>query len=134
MRSRHVSRVVAASPSAVYDIASDPDNLPRWAAGLASGDVARQGDTLVVESPMGTVTVRFVPRNELGVLDHDVTLPSGVVVTNPMRVMSHPHGAEVVFTVRQLEMSDDELNRDVALVEADLEALRRLVEERTRTT
>lgn len=134
MRSRHVSRVVAASPSAVYDIASDPDNLPRWAAGLASGDVARQGDMLVVESPMGTVTVRFVPRNELGVLDHDVTLPSGVVVTNPMRVMSHPHGAEVVFTVRQLDLTDDELDRDVALVEADLEALRRLVEERTRTT
>ena len=134
MRSRHVSRVVAASPAAVYDIASDPDNLPRWAAGLASGDVAREGDALVVESPMGTVTVRFVPRNELGVLDHDVTLPSGVVVTNPMRVMSHPHGAEVVFTVRQLEMTDDELDRDVALVEADLEALRRLVEERTRTT
>jgi len=134
MRSRHVSRVVAASPAAVYDVASDPDNLPRWAAGLASGAVARRGDALVVESPMGTVTVRFVPRNELGVLDHDVTLPSGVVVTNPMRVVSHPQGAEVVFTVRQLEMTDDELDRDVALVEADLEALRRLVEERTRTT
>lgn len=134
MRSRHVSLVVAASPATVYGIASDPDNLPRWAAGLASGAVARRGDALVVESPMGTVTVRFVPRNELGVLDHDVTLPSGAVVTNPMRVMSHPHGAEVVFTVRQLDLTDDELDRDVALVEADLEALRRLVEERTRTT
>ena len=128
MRSRHVSQVVAASPRAVYDVASDPDNLPRWAAGLASGTVVRLGDSLVVESPMGRVTVQFVPRNDFGVLDHDVTLPSGTVVTNPMRVLPHPEGAEVVFTIRQLDQPDEEFDRDVALVAADLQALRRLVE------
>lgn len=128
MESRHVSRVIHAGPDAVYDFAADPDNLPRWAAGLAQGEVLRDGDALRVASPMGQVVVRFVARNGLGVLDHDVTLPSGVTVTNPVRVLAHPHGAEVVFTIRQRDLTDDEFARDAAAVEADLERLGRLVE------
>lgn len=123
MRSHHVSRVISASPEAVYEYASNVDNLPRWAAGLAQSEVGREGDVLVVESPMGRVTVRFVERNDLGVLDHDVTLPSGTVVTNPVRVLAHPDGAEIVFTVRQIELTDDEFARDIELVAADLERL-----------
>jgi hypothetical protein len=123
MRSHHVSRVIAASPEAVYEYASDVDNLPRWAAGLAQAAVVREGDSLFVESPMGRVEVRFVERNRFGVLDHDVTLPTGTVVTNPVRVLSHPEGAEVVFTVRQIELDDDEFARDIELVTKDLERL-----------
>ncbi|AZH81966.1 SRPBCC family protein [Plantibacter sp. PA-3-X8] len=118
-----MSRVIGASPEAVYEYASDIDNLPRWAAGLAQAEVVREGDSLFVESPMGRVEVRFVERNRFGVLDHDVTLPSGTVVTNPVRVLAHPEGAEVVFTVRQIELDDDAFARDVAMVEADLERL-----------
>ncbi len=128
MRSRHLSRVVAASPAVVYAVASDPDRLPEWAAGLASAAVTREGDDLVVDSPMGRVRVRFVPRNELGVLDHDVVLPDGETVTNPVRVLTHPDGAEVLFTVRQLGMTDEEFDRDCATVEADLARLAGLVE------
>lgn len=123
MRSHHVSRVIAASPEAVYEYASDVDNLPRWAAGLAQAAVVREGDSLFVESPMGRVEVRFVERNRFGVLDHDVTLPTGTVVTNPVRVLSHPEGAEVVFTVRQIELDEDEFARDIELVTKDLERL-----------
>ena len=130
MRSHHVSRVISASPEAVYEYASNVDNLPRWAAGLAQSEVVREGDVLVVESPMGRVTVRFVERNDLGVLDHDVTLPSGTIVTNPVRVLAHPDGAEIVFTVRQLGLTDEEFERDCAAVEADLERLAGLVEGR----
>ncbi|WP_121148074.1 SRPBCC family protein [Microbacterium sp. AG1240] len=127
MRSHHVSRVIAASPESVYEFARDVGNLPRWAAGLARTEVVRDGDALLVESPMGRVKVRFVERNTLGVLDHDVTLPSGTVVTNPVRVLAHPEGAEVVFTVRQIELDDEEFARDVATVAADLERLEREV-------
>ena len=130
MRSRHVSRVIAASPEAVYAFASNPDNLPRWAAGLTTADVVRDGDVLVVDSPMGTVTVRFAPPNEYGVIDHDVTLPSGTTVTNPVRVLAHPEGAEIVFTIRQLDLTDDEFDRDTAAVERDLERLKELLESR----
>ncbi|MEQ6902016.1 SRPBCC family protein [Nocardioides sp. YIM 152588] len=129
MRSRHLSVVVAADPAAVYAFASDVANLPKWAAGLAQAEVVPVGDLLKVDSPMGPVTVRFVPRNEFGVLDHDVTLPSGETVTNPIRVLAHPEGAEVVFTIRQLNLSDDEFERDADMVAQDLERLRALCEE-----
>ncbi|MBC9225848.1 SRPBCC family protein [Aeromicrobium sp. zg-636] len=128
MRSRHLSRVVAASPQSVYEFAADPANLPLWAAGLAQAEVEVRGDALVAQSPMGEVTVRFVPHNDLGVLDHDVTLPSGTTVTNPLRVLAHPDGAEVLFTVRQIELTDEEFERDCQLVEQDLETLRGLLE------
>jgi hypothetical protein len=129
MVSTHVGVVIAASRDAVYSFARDPEHLPRWAAGLATGAVERaEDDALVVDSPMGRVTVVFVPHNDLGVLDHDVTLPSGDVVTNPVRVLAHPDGAEIVFTVRQLGASDEDFARDVEAVEADLHRLKALVE------
>jgi len=127
MKSRHVSRVIPTPPETVYEFAADPDNLPRWAAGLAQGAIAVEGDSLVVDSPMGRVTVTFAPRNSFGILDHDVRLPSGQVVHNPLRVIAHPDGAEIVFTVRQLDLSDEEFERDVAAVERDLDALARLL-------
>jgi hypothetical protein len=128
MESRHVSTVIHRPASEVYDFAADPDNLAAWAAGLAEGEITRDGDTLLVDSPMGRVSVRFVPRNDLHVLDHDVTLPSGTVVTNPVRVLAHPDGAEVLFTVRQIEMSVAELDGDVGRVAADLERLKAILE------
>lgn len=129
MESRHISCVIASPPQKVYDFAADPDNLPKWAAGLAKARMKRDGDDLLVDSPMGVVRVRFLPRNDLGVLDHDVTLPSGTTVTNPMRVLSHPNGAEVVFTVRQIELTDEEFERDCRMVADDLAKLKQLLED-----
>ncbi|WP_439030357.1 SRPBCC family protein [Gordonia terrae] len=128
MRSRHVSVVINTEPGNVYDFAAEPDNLPRWAAGLATSEVTRRGGELLVESPMGTVRVRFVARNDFGVVDHEVILPNGDTVLNPLRVLAHPDGAEVVFTIRQLAMSDDEFERDARTVEEDLTRLKSLLE------
>ncbi len=127
MRSHHVSRIITASQEAVYEFASDIGNLPKWAAGLAQSEVVQEGRNLFVESPMGRVRIQFVERNRFGVLDHDVVLPSGTIVTNPMRVLAHPDGAEVIFTVRQIELSDVEFARDIRMVEADLARLAVLV-------
>lgn len=127
---RHLSVVIARESEAVYAFARDVENLPRWAAGLATAEVHpgdRDGE-LVAESPMGTVTFAFAPDNPFGVLDHDVTLPDGAVVHNPLRVLAHPDGAEVVFTLRRLAMNDEEFDRDTAMVEADLERLKGLLE------
>jgi len=128
VRSRHVSQVVARPPDEVYEFVVRPENLPRWAAGLASSELTRDGDRFVAESPMGRVTVRFAPPNDFGVLDHDVTLPSGATVNNPLRVLPHPDGAELVFTLRQSDMTDDEFDRDTRMIEADLDRLRQLLE------
>jgi len=123
-----VSTVIGAVADDVHRFMSEPDNLPKWAAGLASSEIIRRGDELIAESPMGTVTVRFVPRNPFGVVDHDVILPNGDTVHNPLRVLPHPEGAEVVFTLRQLAMSDDEFDRDARMVEEDLARLKALLE------
>ena len=92
------------------------------------GEVIRDGDSLLVESPMGQVTVVFTPRNDFGVIDHDVRLPSGEVVNNPVRVVAHPDGAEIIFTIRQLGLTDEEFDRDAAMVEQDLDTLKMIVE------
>jgi hypothetical protein len=129
METRHLSVVIRSDWRTVAAFAGDPEQLPRWAAGLASGALRRAGDELVLESPMGEVRVRFAPPNDFGVLDHDVTLPDGTVVHNPLRVLTHPNGAEVVFTLRRLEgVSADAFEADAQAVAADLERLRSLLE------
>lgn len=128
-RSQHISLHIDRPATAVYDFAADPLNLPKWAAGLAGSEVVNDGEQWFTESPMGRVTFTFAPRNEFGVLDHDVTLPSGETVYNPLRVISDGDGCEVIFTLRQRpEMTDDDFERDAAAVAKDLATLKDLVE------
>lgn len=122
---RHVSISIERPPREVYRFAANPENLPRWARGL-SGSIQRTGDEWIADSPMGKVRVCFVKRNDLGVLDHDVTLPSGETVHNPMRVVANAAGSEVVFTLfRRPGMTPAQLAADAAAVVKDLRALRR---------
>ena len=73
--------------------------------------------------------MKFVPANDFGVLDHDVTLPDGAVVTNPFRIIADgPDACDAVFTVRKRDgMTDEEFDADCAAVAADLARLRDLV-------
>ena len=126
--SRTLTVRIERDAAAVYAFASQPENLPRWAAGLGSG-VARSGDGWVVDTPLGRLRLRFAPPNPLGVLDHAVTLPDGSVVDVPMRVVPNASGAEVLFTLfRQPAMSAEDFERDAGLVMADLQTLKRLLE------
>jgi hypothetical protein len=78
---------------------------------------------------MGRVKIKFAENNQFGVLDHDVTLPSGVKVSNPMRVSPNNDGSELVFTLyRRPEMSDQEFAEDAKSVERDLAKLKILLE------
>jgi predicted 3-demethylubiquinone-9 3-methyltransferase (glyoxalase superfamily) len=130
---QYVSVSIDRRPADVYEFASDPRNLPRWARGLARSEVREVRDEWMADSPMGTVRIRFVPRNPHGVLDHDVTLESGVTVHNPMRVVRNGEGSELTFTlIRQPGMSDERLAADRAAVEADLRTLKELLERRPR--
>ena len=126
--SRHLGVVIRRHPADVAAFAGDPAHLPEWAAGLAEGGLRADGDALVVAVPMGEVRVRFAAPNPFGVLDHDVTLPDGTTVHNPLRVLAHPHGAEVVFTLRRLDdVSADAFEADAQAVAADLARLRSLL-------
>jgi hypothetical protein len=106
----------------VYEYASDPADLPEWAPGLGRSVENVEGQWLV-KTPTGCVGFAFVERNKYGVLDLDVTLPSGEVIYNPMRVIPDGDGCEVVFTLRRLrDMSD------AGLVQADLARLKHILE------
>lgn len=125
---RHVSVAIEREPAAVVALAGDPAQLPRWAAGLSAG-IREEGGRWITDSPMGVVEVAFVGPVELGILDHDVTLPDGTVVHNPLRVLRNGSGSEVVFTLYRLPgVADEEFERDAALVAADLERLRALLQ------
>ena len=128
--SRHISTWINRPATDVYRYAADPARLPEWAAGLAESEVTLVGDTWVAQSPMGEITIEFTPANDLGVLDHVVTLPSGEPVFNPLRVVpAGPRWCEVVFTLRRRpQMSDDEYAADAAAIEADLATLKRILE------
>ncbi|PYM43641.1 MAG: polyketide cyclase [Candidatus Rokuibacteriota bacterium] len=131
---QHISVYIARPPAEVYEFASDPRNLPRWAAGLARSEVRREGDEWVADAPFGKVRVRFVQPNSFGVLDHDVKLESGVTIHNPMRVVPNAEGSEFVFTlIRQPGMSDRKFAQDKAAVENDLKTLKGVLERKPRS-
>jgi len=126
--SRHVSVSIGRSVAEVYEFASNPANLPKWAAGL-SGSIRQVDGQWVADSPMGSVIVEFVERNDWGILDHNVTLPSGETVYNPMRLIPDGAGCEVVFTIRRRPaMVEEDLTRDADAVAADLGVLKTLME------
>jgi len=128
--SRHISAWIDQPVDEVYEYASDPANVPSWAPGLGSSVELIDGQW-IAESPMGRVSLAFVPRNNYGVLDHDVTLPSGEIVYNPMRVIAGETGCEVVFTLRRRPgMSEEDFARDADAVRADIATLKRVLESR----
>ncbi|TDC13468.1 SRPBCC family protein [Streptomyces sp. 8K308] len=125
--SRHLSVRIDCPVADVYRYASNPTNLPEWAHGLGGAGSVEwiDGRWIAASSPMGRVEIVFAPPNDLGVLDHDVTLPSGETVHNPVRVIAHGSGSEVVFTLRRRPgMTESDFQRDAATVAADLARLR----------
>lgn len=127
-KSRHISMFIDRPAGEVYEYVRNPENLPRWAAGL-SGSIQNIKGEWIAESPMGRIKVKFADRNAFGVLDHDVTLPSGERVNNPMRVVQNDGGSEVVFTLYQRTgMSDEMFAGDAKAVMRDLETLKALLE------
>lgn len=123
----HVS--IDAPWDVAYDFAHRPENMKRWAAGLAAG-LVRRGDSWIGDGgPLGEIHVRFVPKNPFGVIDHDVTFPEGRVVHNAFRIIPNGDGAEAMFAlVGQPDMDDAAFEADAAAIRRDLETLKSLLE------
>ena len=129
---KHISVSILRPPADVFAFASNPTNLPQWAAGLTNSELYREGDAWVAQSPFGRVRIRFVENNSFGVMDHDVELESELVVHNPMRVVPNGEGSEFTFTlIRQPGMSDEDFEHDRQTVESDLATLKTILERDT---
>lgn len=125
---RHVGTGISCTAQKAYDYISSPANLPSWASGLSSSIHEVDGQW-VADSPMGKVIVKFAPKNDFGILDHEVTLASGIKVSNPFRVIENEDCCELVFTVFHRDgISELEFLGDVRHVEKDLLALKKILE------
>jgi hypothetical protein len=114
----------------VYAFASQPENMPRWAAGLAAG-LSREGEDWIGDGgPIGKIRVRFTPLNDLGVIDHTVTLDTGMSFENALRVVPNGDGAEIMFTLlRQPDTDDQAFEVDAAAIQTDLSTLKHILEQ-----
>ncbi len=128
MPARIIHRSIDRNWRDVYAFAEAPKNMPLWASDLASG-LERSGNDWIAEGVLGTVKVSFVPHNEFGVIDHTVTIESGLRVYNALRVVPNQDGCEVMFTLLRMPgTTDEQFEADAAHVARDLDALKTLME------
>ena len=128
MQVRKLAVCIDRPAAEAYEFLSAPENFPKWASGLA-GSLRKAGDDWIAETPEGRVTVCFSERNSHGVLDHSVTLPLGMTVYVPLRVVPRGSGCELVLTLfRQPDMTDEKFAADAQWVMRDLDAARRILE------
>ena len=128
-RSAVVHTSIQAAPEHVLAFLGDPRKWPGWAPWLRS--VTRLSDReWAFDTEAGRMQLRFVEPNTLGVLDHQVTLESGVTVLNFMRVVPNHTGSELVMVLLQSSVaSTAEFERDVTAVTEDFARIKRAVEQ-----
>lgn len=126
----HVSISIEKPVAAVYAYASKPENLPKWAAGLSGAKIHLEGPVWISDSPMGKVKIKFAEPNSFGVMDHDVTIPSGETTHNAFRVIPNGDGSEVVFSAFRNKMSAEQFKKDTSQIRKDLETLKSRLETR----
>jgi len=126
--SRIVSQPVAVDADTAYDFAHRVENLPQWAAGLASSLVQHDGHWFS-ETPAGRIRIDMAPLNDWRVMDHDVTLPDGSTWHNAFRATPTGDGSLLSFVVLRMPgATDAEFERDCGLVAQDLRTLATLLE------
>ena len=126
--SRTSSISINCQPARVYEFVSNPENLPKWAKAFCKS-VTKSNDDWIMQTPRGSMKVRFAEKNAFGVLDHYVTPAPELDVYVPMRVLPNGSGNEVIFTLFRLpDMSNEQFAEDVGMVERDLKTLKDVLE------
>ena len=106
----------------------DVHNWTTWAPWIRSVGRSSGGDW-TLDTDAGPMKLRFVEHNTLGVLDHEVTLASGVRALNSMRVLANGSGSELVMVMFQSpEASTEQFERDVQAVRDDLARIKTVAE------
>jgi hypothetical protein len=127
-RAEVVHTSILAPRERVIAFLSDMNNWKTWAPWVRAVSKSSARDWML-DTEAGPMKVRFVEQNSLGVLDHEVTLASGVTVLNSMRVLANGSGSELVMVVFQSPAaSTDEFERDVQAVRDDLARIKKVAE------
>lgn len=124
----HISILVP--PQQVVDFLGDVRQWKTWAPWVRSV-LESSGRDWTLDTDTGTMHLRFVDANSLGVLDHTVTLASGVSIYNAMRVSANGSGSELLMVVLQTPpASSEDFARDVQAVRDDFARIKRVLEVR----
>jgi len=129
VESRTLAISVDRNADEVYAFVSNPENLPQWAPAFCKS-VRRTGEDWIVETPDGSMKIRFVGKNPFRVADHYVSPRIGVEIYVPMRVVANGSGgSEVIFTLfRQPDMTQEQFRRDIEMLTRDQGTLKRALE------
>ena len=119
---------IEAPPASVVAFLSDMEQWKAWAPWARSA--VRSGpNAWELSTDDGAMRFRFVEPNAFGVLDHDVTLTSGVTLTNSLRVTPNGTGSDLVMVLLQWpHLSAEEFDRDVQAVTDDFARIKSAVE------
>jgi hypothetical protein len=127
-RSAVVHTSIRAARDDLIAFLSDLNNWKTWAPWVRSVKRSSARDW-TLDTEAGPMKMHFVESNPLGVLDHEVTLSSGITVFNSMRVLPNGTGSELVMVLFQLpQVSSEEFERDIQAVIDDLARLKTAAE------
>ncbi|WP_020392244.1 SRPBCC family protein [Kribbella catacumbae] len=117
---------ISASPQAVFDLVADPSTLPQWAPGFARA-IRPDGDHWIVENDQGEARIIVRTSREHGTVDIlSADDPSQGAYS---RVLPNGTGSEYQFTLQfPQDAPEDAVTQQLATVDAELEAVRRLCE------
>lgn len=122
----HVS--ILAPPQQVFYFLADVNHWKTWAPWVRAVTKSSTRDW-TLDTDGGTMHVRFVEPNSLGVLDHTVTLASGVRIYNAMRVSANGSGSELMMVVLQTPpATGEQFEQDVHAVRDDFARIKRVLE------
>jgi hypothetical protein len=122
----HVS--ILAPPKQVVDFLADVNHWKTWAPWVRAVERS-SGRDWTLDTDTGPMHLRFVEPNSLGVLDHTVTLASGVSIYNSMRVLANGSGSELVMFVFQTPpASGEQFEQDVQAVRDDFARIKKVLE------
>jgi hypothetical protein len=122
----HVSILIP--PQRTFDFLADVSNWKTWAPWVRGAKKVSDHDW-TVDTDAGTLQLRFVEANSLGVLDHTVTLASGVRIYNAMRVSPNSTGSELSMVVLQTPpATSEQFAQDVQAVRDDFARIKKVLE------
>lgn len=124
---------IRAPASRAFDFIADPSNLPRWASAFKRVD----GDTALLETPQGAVTIKLATRaqRDAGAIDWRMTFPDGVTGVAFSRVTPDGEAASIYSFVLMappvpLEALEGALDAQRATLATELVRLKTILEAR----
>jgi hypothetical protein len=112
---------------ALFAWIAEPENLPRWHSSFCRS-IRRENGSLLVESPRGSVPIRFIRDDHSLVLDLLAEVAEGIELTNAIRVLRSGEGSELVWTlIKPEDVSESLFNEQFRWAGSALQNLRKVM-------